>query len=611
MSALAAGELRAATIVGSPFLVGYDGWTDTFDGFPEVRGSANRILPTYGILLANNTLAEMSDGRPNDGGGRGTLPDENAGDGTYVPNVMVNMTAVTPATYDLVATLSSTDNDGLGLVFGYQDSNTYFRVGVREEDNTTGLYGFGRGVSVQKVVGGALPVQLGVSNDPMTTYFSSSNTPFTMAVKVTGTSYAIEFNGQELLTGTDPDLAPGYYGFMTWGQRNQNSTSNLFWGAQVHSMSLTSTTNPEANREHTFSGVSPVAWKTFRMFDALNGNPDGGGDGYGGFRLDFVNGTIADNSNGYAGATAAAPNVDFLSPSILVNEPGTENLTDVEMRVRVACRDDDALGVILRARTEFSDTYGEHYSFYRVVFSGSAMGTTTWRAPQGMSIQKCVQSSPLDLPVWTELFRDDQANPLFTYVGLKPPGEEVPFDLKVVIEDVVEGGAERTKISVQVISDPDGARTVINYPDVYDDTDRILSGAIGLTSWGNGDTSGSASTFYYRGDAIFSGYGGDPNAPLAVEPGTWPVSVPGDADNNGVVNAADAAILAQNWLKDVTGGPGAGDFNRDGVVDDLDASILAANWVYTGGGAAAVPEPGTLLLVGLLGLLPLALRRKR
>jgi len=85
--------------------------------------------------------------------------------------------------------------------------------------------------------------------------------------------------------------------------------------------------------------------------------------------------------------------------------------------------------------------------------------------------------------------------------------------------------------------------------------------------------------------------------------------LPGDANNDGKVDAADAAILAQNWLQDVTGKADDGDFNEDGKVDDLDASILAANWVYTGGGAA-VPEPGTLALLAGAAVL-LLLRRRR
>ena len=73
-------------------------------------------------------------------------------------------------------------------------------------------------------------------------------------------------------------------------------------------------------------------------------------------------------------------------------------------------------------------------------------------------------------------------------------------------------------------------------------------------------------------------------------------SMPGDANYDGDVNEADAAIVAANWLG--TGGWGEGNFNDDEIIDDKDATIMAANWGNSTN--VAVPEPSTL--VGLLGL---------
>ena len=84
--------------------------------------------------------------------------------------------------------------------------------------------------------------------------------------------------------------------------------------------------------------------------------------------------------------------------------------------------------------------------------------------------------------------------------------------------------------------------------------------------------------------------------------------IPGDADGDGDVDAADATILAANWLQTIAGGYSVGDFDEDGDVDDTDATILAANW--TGPLATAVPEPSIYaLLAG--GLLMLLWRRKK
>ena len=81
-------------------------------------------------------------------------------------------------------------------------------------------------------------------------------------------------------------------------------------------------------------------------------------------------------------------------------------------------------------------------------------------------------------------------------------------------------------------------------------------------------------------------------------------SKPGDANRDGVVDAADASILAANWM-----GSGKtwteGDFNEDGVVDTADATLMATNWQQAGPADSAVPEPAAAVLfvsltIGLL-----------
>ncbi|HLA83823.1 MAG TPA: dockerin type I domain-containing protein [Thermoguttaceae bacterium] len=101
---------------------------------------------------------------------------------------------------------------------------------------------------------------------------------------------------------------------------------------------------------------------------------------------------------------------------------------------------------------------------------------------------------------------------------------------------------------------------------------------------------------------------------IAQLDGPTSVRLPGDANRDGSINAADAAILAAHW-GDQTGVSWAtGDFNEDGAVNALDASILAANWsgVPTeSSSATTVPEPGTLTILAT-GLIALAtfLRRR-
>jgi len=96
----------------------------------------------------------------------------------------------------------------------------------------------------------------------------------------------------------------------------------------------------------------------------------------------------------------------------------------------------------------------------------------------------------------------------------------------------------------------------------------------------------------------------------AVIPSPLP-PIPGDTNNNRIIDDVDAAVVAGNWGQQVTQGDYAsGDFNNDGWVNAADAAILTANWGY---GAAeqgpAVPEPHLLLLVAG-GLLAVAGKRQ-
>ncbi|MBN2023367.1 MAG: hypothetical protein JW809_11315 [Pirellulales bacterium] len=154
-----------------------------------------------------------------------------------------------------------------------------------------------------------------------------------------------------------------------------------------------------------------------------------------------------------------------------------------------------------------------------------------------------------------------------------------------------------------------------------DDAGRIVFASAGNESWDGlvgladadpGGFSPVAATWscYDRLAALavsgdLSGASGRVFVAEYFQPGVAEISPlpPGDANGDGLVDKADASILAAHWLQGAGAAWGDGDFNRDGAVDDLDLAILAANW-QPGPGGTSVPEPSVaVLLAGVLAAL--------
>lgn len=98
------------------------------------------------------------------------------------------------------------------------------------------------------------------------------------------------------------------------------------------------------------------------------------------------------------------------------------------------------------------------------------------------------------------------------------------------------------------------------------------------------------------------------------------LTVPGDVNNDGVVDIQDVGLVSNHWLQAAPSGDNKylpqGDGNYDRIVDIQDIGLIANHWLQTAGsldaGAATptpVPEPATLTLSLISVALALGLAR--
>jgi hypothetical protein len=450
----------AQVLVGNPFITGFEGWQSTYVPAPTQVGG----LPSWGVLLTPDPtsgqrfLIETSDGREADG-----TTTAGVSDGLYKPYMMVNTADTTPANYTINYQLATYDDDGFGIVWGYQDNNNYFRAGFRRQ--TPGNLGFQEGTSVQKVVNGVVTQLAGTTTGFVPQF---DGVPFDAKVVVNGTNWDLQVNNASILNGNDPDLKPGKYGVHSWAQHEQG-TAVPNYGTIVGPISVTSAT---LNKTTNFANaVSSIPWRRLVMVDSFGVPGVVEAEDVGNFAQDFVNGVIRDDSNGFQNATGGAPNTDFIGPAIVVDSPGAAAMTNYRFTTRLENRDNDGIGLLVRV--------ADDDSFYRINWATEGPGTGTTRPPLGMSIQKNHNGT------WTQLF--SETTPKFL------PGDSVPFDVVV--------SAIGNSIKVDVLDDPDGASLPVSYDPVVDSTDPILAGSVGLTNWGNGDGSNGAVYSAFNGNS--------------------------------------------------------------------------------------------------------------
>ena len=88
---------------------------------------------------------------------------------------------------------------------------------------------------------------------------------------------------------------------------------------------------------------------------------------------------------------------------------------------------------------------------------------------------------------------------------------------------------------------------------------------------------------------------------------TLTAALAGDLNGDGFVGIADLNIVLGNWNQNVPPGDPLADPSGDGFVGIADLNVVLGNWNAgtppgVPGAGNAVPEPGTMGVLGLMGL---------
>jgi len=365
---------------------------------------------------------------------------------TYSPTAIAPMLindTVSGASFAYTARLTTGDDDGFGLIFGYQNPTNFYRVTFARQSRSGGFPW--HAWVVDRNMNGTVTKMFGYGTPGYSqTFVNVVNVPFDVGINVdaannltlrvtnnptgTPTTYTL-VNAQPL-----PAPAGGRVGIFTWGM---GSFSGTFAGFRIQNLNLTPASL--TGNLSTWTSVIPPRMATNNA--AISGQPS--------WRLTAgqsgPSGVLEETGNCFGGNDVPGQ-VDFTGATLVT---GSDTWSNYVVAARITPNDDDGHGIVFR--------YRNVTNFYRIVLRAEV---TTNGPPVGLSIQKNVNQ------IYSQIYRDNSVK----YV----PVAGVPYDLVAQI-------ASNT-LNVFVVADPDGAAQVYNYGPFT--ISGVNTGKVGLISWG-------------------------------------------------------------------------------------------------------------------------------
>lgn len=424
-------ESLAASLFHDDFNGGIPGWTAVQ---PPGNFAAGPMRWEYDII--SNAFTEQSN-----------IYSDSATYSTSANAVMLINDAVASNQFTLTARLTAGDDDGFGLIFGYQNETNFFRASFARQQRD-GFPWTGWNVD-RKVNGGTTNLFGDGTAGHVGSFTNTAGQPFDVTLSVdasnrltlvvvknpagAATTYPLVSNG--IL----PGVAGGRVGLMSWGM--QGGTPKSFRIADVSLSPDPLVGNPNGLPNWT-AVVPPNAAGT----KVLTGN---GGQALWSLseEREGATGWLSEGSDAFGNATTN--NLDFVAPSLVAGDTNWVNYT---VWTRMIPRDNDGHGILLRYR---NDT-----NFYRISLASEA--TATGRPPQGLAVQKNVNRA------WTDVFRE--AIPQYA------PATDMPYDLVAQIST--------NRLRILLAADPTNTGQIFTYGPIDITGATIVSGKVGIFSWG-------------------------------------------------------------------------------------------------------------------------------
>lgn len=344
-----------------------------------------------------------------------------AGSATRFAVMLIHDTTA-PATFSYTARLTAGDDDGFGLIWGYESESTFYRIAFsRQGDRLVGWPALG--VTVDRMDNNVPTDIVG----PDSSFINTVGRPFDVSIGVTNSLLTVVITDDplgtiggpfvyNLATGVAlPTAVAGRVGMFSWGMSGLNPRAFQVQNPTLNGTDLSAAAASQVLSNWSF--VVPPRQDGLNTFNSGGTVPNWGQAlGVNGDRKVMIQNSDSFNSTD----NNATGNTNFIAASAVAGDP---DWTNYVVSARFISADNDGFGLLLR--------YQNETNFYRMAFRNQNAQTGIRR---GLTVQKNVDQ------VFDQVYSNGVA-------GFIPP-VNVPFEVHAAIQG--------STLQIIAINNPDG-----------------------------------------------------------------------------------------------------------------------------------------------------------